>query len=185
MKLTIVRDDKMVIIDGVGYTCDLTLFDDLSWIRDYDLRTWGRFHALQWYGDPDEFGEYGDGQPEPYGEVEFTRPVPNLVIKTLGVFHQAIPLWENAKAAEEKRIADEEAEALRLQEEEEARLREAYEALERETTIALQEMEEQMQSVEESYFNIEDKMNELMSSEDEDIAALQLEEDLEKLLADL
>jgi hypothetical protein len=186
MRLTIVRDDNLIIKDGVGYNADLSLFDDLSWIQNYDLKTWGRFHALQWYGDPDEFGEYGEmGESQPYGEVEFKKPVPNLIIKQLGVYNQAIHLWEKSKAAEEKRIADEEAERLRLEQEEEAKIREAYEALERETAAALQEIEDQMQSVEESYLDLEEKMNEVMSSEDEDIAALQLEADLEKLLADL
>ena len=185
MKLTIIRDDNMIIKDALGYNADCSVFDDLSWIDGYDRKTWGRFHALQWYGDQDEFGEYGEGEEEPYGEIEFKRPVPNHKIKSLGVFHQAISIWENAKAADEKRIAEEESELLRLQEEEEARIREAYEALERETAVALQEIEDQMQSVEDNFSDLEQSMQQAMSSEDEEAAALQLEQDLEKLLADL
>lgn len=185
MRLTIIRDDNMIIKDAVGYNADCSVFDDLSWIDGYDRKTWGRFHALQWHGDPDEFDEYGEGEEEPYGEIEFKKPVPNHKIKSLGVFHQAISLWENAKAAEEKRIADEEAELLRLQQEEEARIREAYEALERETQTALQEIEDQMRSVQDNFTDLEQSMQQAMSSEDEEAAALQLEQDLEKLLADL
>lgn len=185
MRLTIVRDDNMIIKDGIGYVTDLSVFDDCGWIEGYDRKEWGRFHALQWYGVPDEDGEYGNGSSRPYGEIEFKKPVPNYTITRLGVFEQAVSLWESAKVAEEERVAAEEAERQRLKEEEEARIREAYEALERETATALQEIEDQMQSVEETYLDLEEKMQSIMSSEDEDIAALQLEEDLEKLLADL
>lgn len=159
MRLTIVRADNLIIKDGVGYYTDLSVFDDLSWVEGYDLKTWGKFHALQWYGDPDEDGEYGFDQEEPYGEVEFKKTVPNLIIKELGVFEQAISLWETAKLEDEQKIAAAEAEAQRLREEEEARIRDAY-------------LELDMQSL-------------LSTSSDEDEIALRLEEDLEKLLADL
>ena len=159
MRLTIVRADNLIIKDGVGYYADLSVFDDLSWVEGYDLKTWGKFHALQWYGDADEDGEYGFDQEEPYGEVEFKKTVPNLIIKELGVFEQAISLWEAAKLEDEQRIAAAEAEAQRLRDEEEARIRDAY-------------LELDMQSL-------------LSTSSDEDEIALRLEEDLEKLLADL
>lgn len=159
MRLTIVRADNLIIKDGVGYYTDLSVFDDLSWVEGYDLKTWGKFHALQWYGDPDEDGEYGFDQEEPYGELEFKKTVPNLIIKELGVFEQAISLWEAAKLEDEQRIAAAEAEAQRLREEEEARIRDAYLELDMETLLS--------------------------TNADEDVVALKLEEDLEKLLADL
>ncbi len=160
MRLTIVRADNMIIKDGLGYTADLSVFDDLSWVEGYDQKSWGKFHALQWYGDPDEDGEYGFGQDGPYGEVEFKKTVPNLIIKELGVYEQALALWEASKLAEEERIAAEEAEAQRLREEEEARIRDAYLELDMQTMLS-------------------------NNVTDEDAVALQLEEDLEKLLADL
>lgn len=159
MRLTIVRADNLIIKDGVGYYTDLSVFDDLSWVEGYDLKTWGKFHALQWYGDPDEDGEYGFDQEEPYGELEFKKTVPNLIIKELGVFEQAISLWETAKLEDEQRIAAAEAEAQRLREEEEARIRDAYLELDMETLLS--------------------------TNADEEVVALQLEEELEKLLADL
>jgi len=118
MRMTIVKDDERIIIDGEGYTTDLSVFDDLSWIEGYDQKTWGKFHALQWYGEPDEDGEYGFGLEEPHGEIEFKKTVPNLIIKELGVYEQAISLWEKAKLDEKERIEKEEAELLRLREEE-------------------------------------------------------------------
>jgi len=186
MRLTIIKDDNMIIKDALGYNADLSVFEDLSWVEGYDLKTWGRFQAFQWYGDPDEDGEYGpDGRDEPYGEIEFKKPVQNVIVDELGVYAQAISLWENAKVAEEERIAAEEAELLRLQQEEEARIREAYEALERETSAALQEIQDQMEEVEQSYQNVEHEMEQAMSNEEEETSAMQLEEELERLLADL
>jgi hypothetical protein len=165
MRLTIVRDDNLIIKDGVGYYADLSVFDDLSWIPDYDAKSWGKFHALQWYGYADEYGEYGFGLEEPHGEIEFKKPVPNLIVKELGIYEQALPLWEAAKLAEEERIAAEEAERQRLKEEEEARIRDAYLELDNQLDLDMQEL--------------------LSDDVDEDLVALQLEEDLEKLLADL
>jgi len=160
MRLTIVRSDNLIIKDGIGYTADLTIFDDLSWIENYDFKTWGRFHALQWYGDPDEDGEYGFGEDEPYGEIEFKKNVSNVIIKELGVYENALSLWEASKLVEAERIAAEEAEAQRLREEEEARIRDAYLELDMENLIST-------------------------NSDEDDATALQLEKDLEKLLADL
>lgn len=158
MRLTIVRADNMIIKDGLGYTADLSIFDDLSWIEGYDQKSWGKFHALQWYGDPDEDGEYGFGQDHPYGEIEFKKTVPNFIIKELGVYEQALSLWEESKLAEEERIAAEQAETQRLIDEE--RIRDAYLELDMQTMLA-------------------------NNITDQDAVALQLEEDLEKLLADL
>ena len=123
--MTLIRGDNVIVIDNVAYFTDLSEFDDLSWIPEYDT-SWGKFHALQWYGEPDEDGLYGFGLQEPHGEVEFKRSVPNYIIKELGVFERAITLWEEAKLAEEERIRKEEEERLRLLEEEEAKLRETY-----------------------------------------------------------
>lgn len=120
--MAIIRDDNLIIIDGVGYYADLSEFDNLSWISDYDRLTWGRFHALQWYGDLDP----DDGIDDPYGEVEFKKPVPNLIIKELGVYERAITLWEESKSAEEERMRLEEIERLRLQKEEEDELKNTY-----------------------------------------------------------
>lgn len=159
MRLTIIRSDNLIIKDGEGYYADCSVFDDLSWIEGYDAKTWGAFHALQWYGYADEHGEYGWGQEEPHGELEFKKTVPNVIIKELGVFEQSLKLWEDAKAAEEARIAAEQAEAQRRREEEEARIRDAYLELDMETLLS--------------------------TSAAEDEIALKLEEDLEKLLADL
>lgn len=185
MRMTIIRDDNLIIIDGEGYNADCSVFDDLSWIGEqYDRKTWGRFHALQWYGTEDEFGEYGDGREQPYGELEFTKPVQNLIMSNLGVFSQATALWESARSAVLAAAAAAEAEQLRLQEEEEARIREAYEALERETQAAL----------EQSYNELEENINELLDSvegvvtdgaESNDSNVDQLEQELEDLLADL
>jgi hypothetical protein len=126
MRLTIIRDDNLIIKDGIGYYADLSEFDDLSWIEGYNLKTWGKFHALQWYGDPDEDGEYGFGLDEPYGEIEFKKTVPNFIIKELGIYERSIFLWEKSKLAEEERIAAAEAEAQRLKEEEEAAMAAVY-----------------------------------------------------------
>ena len=163
MRLTIIRSDNLIVKEGEGYHADCSVFDDLSWVEGYDAKSWGGFHALQWYGYPDEHGEYGWGQEEPHGELEFKKPVPNLIIKELGVFEQALTLWEEAKIAEQERLAAElaasEAEAQRLREEEEARIRDAYLELDMQTLLS--------------------------TPTDEDAVALKLEEDLEKLLADL
>jgi len=189
MRMTIIRDDNLIIIDGEGYNADCSVFDDLSWIGEqYDRRTWGRFHALQWYGTEDEFGEYGDGREQPYGELEFSKPVPNLIIGNLGVFNEAQTLWESSKSAALAAAAAEEAEQLRLQEEEETRIREAYEALERETQAALEQSQAEL---EQSYNELEENINELLDdvdtvvSENNDENAAQLEQELEDLLADL
>lgn len=136
MRLTIVKDDGLIIKDGVGYYADLSVFDDLNWISNYDLKTWGRFHAFQWYGDPNEDGEYGFGLDEPYGEVEFKKPVPNFIIKELGIYEQAISLWESEKLAEEERIQREEKERIRLQEEEESSFREIFTDFDLETLLS-------------------------------------------------
>jgi hypothetical protein len=46
MRLTIIRDDNLIIKDGVGYYTDLSVFDDLSWVNGYDQKSWGKFHLV-------------------------------------------------------------------------------------------------------------------------------------------
>lgn len=191
--MAIIADDNLIIIDGYGYVTDISSISDLSWIQGWSKKTHGKLHAFHWYGTPDEDGDFGEEYAEaPYGEIEFKKPIPNMIIHELGPFAGAKELWNNARLEEEARIVAEEAEARRLAEEEETRLREAYEALERETAAALQEIETQMSAVEDSYqeqmenlVDIEEQLEEVMTSDEEDVAAQQLEEDLEKLLADL
>jgi hypothetical protein len=136
MRMTIVKNDRLIIIDGEGYYADLGVFDDISWIENYDEKQWGKFHALQWYGDPNENGEYGFGETEPYGEIEFSKPVPNLIIKQLHGFEQAISIWENAKLAEQERIRLEEEMRIKLREEEEAKILESYKDFDLESLLS-------------------------------------------------
>lgn len=185
MNLTIIKDDDLIIIDGVGYHCDCSVFTDLTWIPDWTKKTHGKFHAFHWYGTPDEDGEYGDDYlSQPYGEVEFKKSVPHHQIDSLGPFAQAQGLWEAAKQAAVDALAAEEAERIRSAEEEESRIRDAYMDLQ---TQLDSELDIQNQELSE----IEDNMQELLADETEeeeafeDSVAFQLEEELEKLLADL
>lgn len=137
MRLTIVKDDDLIIKDGVPYFVDLSSkFNDMSWIPDYDLKIWGKFHALQWYGDPNEDGEYGFGKDEPHGEVEFKKSVPNLIIKELGIFEEALSLWESASIIEKERIETEEKNRQLYLLEEEEELRKTYIDFDLETLLS-------------------------------------------------
>ena len=91
MRMTIIPIDSRVTIDGISIG-DL----DLSWIPE-------NVHAVQWY--------------DTYGEVELVTRDPNIDIIELGIYEQAIPLWETKKIEldlielerlEKNRLAEEE-----------------------------------------------------------------------------
>ena len=99
MRLTIVPQDKTVIVDCVAYDIDM------DWVPEIEgKKVW----AVQWF----------DGE----GEVEFYGPSENLKITKLGVFQKAIDLWnmkkEEADKLEQQRLEEE---ARLLAEQEEAR----------------------------------------------------------------
>jgi hypothetical protein len=80
MKLTIIPSDKTIGIDGKFY---LDIQEDFSWVP-------ADVHAVQWY--------------ETWGEVEFIdKNVPNERIEELGIYEQAIEIYDN----ETKKIQDE------------------------------------------------------------------------------
>jgi uncharacterized LabA/DUF88 family protein len=89
--MTIIPVDSRVTIDGVSIG-DL----DLSWIPE-------NIHAVQWY--------------DTYGEVELVTSDPNIDITELGIYEQAIPLWESKKLELEE-LQRERLEQERLMEEE-------------------------------------------------------------------
>lgn len=86
MRLTIIPSDKFISIDGQGL---LDIEQDLSWIPS-------NVHAVQWY--------------DTWGEVEYKDETPNLRIKELGIFEQAVQDLNNEIVRiEQKQIADAEA----------------------------------------------------------------------------
>tara|TARA_R100000231_G_C5320067_1_gene163135 strand:- start:939 stop:1400 length:462 start_codon:yes stop_codon:yes gene_type:complete len=78
MRLTIIREDKTVIKDGVGY-----IVDNLNWLDS-------KIHAVQWDTDKGEI-EYGDGSE-------------NTAITDITPYNQSLIDWETAK---DKEAADE------------------------------------------------------------------------------
>jgi len=114
MRMTIIPVDSRVSIDG--YSIDGL---DLSWIPE-------NIHAVQWY--------------DTYGEVELVTTEPNIVITELGIYEQAIPLWE-AKKIELDQLESERLEQDRIFEEERQQklIQELYEM---ESKIASQEINE-------------------------------------------
>jgi hypothetical protein len=80
MKLTIVPDDTLVIIDG-----NPIKGIDMSWIPLYETKSgiMTSVHAVQWYEDR--------------GEVELKCNDPNIQIIELGVFETAIGKYEEKK----------------------------------------------------------------------------------------
>ena len=78
MRLTIIREDKTVIKDGVGY-----IVDNLNWLDS-------KIHAIQWDTDNGEI-EYGDGSE-------------NTAITDITPYNQSLTDWETAK---NKEAADE------------------------------------------------------------------------------
>ncbi len=91
MRMTIIPVDSIIIIDGFP-----TPNVDLSWIPE-------NVHAVQWY--------------DTYGEVELVTSDPNIDITELGIYEQAIPLWESKKLELEE-LERERLEQERLMEEE-------------------------------------------------------------------
>lgn len=75
MKITVIRDDNTVSIDGEGYSVDLSSLDS-------------SIHAIQWH--------------DTVGEVEMKdsrgRMIENREITSFDEFAFIIPLWEEAKA---------------------------------------------------------------------------------------
>lgn len=71
MRLIIVREDKAVIKDGVGY-----FVDNLDWLDT-------KINAIQWYDDK--------------GEVEYLDGSENTVITDITPYNQALTDWETAK----------------------------------------------------------------------------------------
>lgn len=80
MRLTIIPDDKSIGINGYFYT---NIQEDLSWIPD-------NIHAVQWY--------------DTWGEIEYTDGSPNEKIEELGIFQQAVDLYEDI----ERKVKEEE-----------------------------------------------------------------------------
>ena len=130
MRLTIIPCDKSVYIDGVAY-----LDIDMTWISEIEGK---QVHAVQWY----------DGE----GEVEFVGNFENLKIKKLGVFEQAIELW-NAKKTESDKL-----EQQRLEEEE--RLKKEQEELQKQMFIAASVDDEEDED-NELFFDIEELLKEI------------------------
>lgn len=74
MRLTIIRTDGFIAIDGIGYRVDLTSIDH-------------RIHAVQWYDDRGEI-EYADSRG---------RIVENVEITSLDDFQHVISLWHYSR----------------------------------------------------------------------------------------
>jgi hypothetical protein len=79
MRLSIIPSDGSVYVDGSGY-----INIDLSWIPEIDGK---KIHAVQWLDDE--------------GEIEFVGSAQNMKINDLGIFEQAISLWNEKKEEEE------------------------------------------------------------------------------------
>lgn len=75
MKMTIIPEDGVVVIDGKAYNKI-----DLSWIDP-------SYHAVQWYGDQGEIEIYANG-----------KPVENRPITSITEFQRAIDAWNKRKA---------------------------------------------------------------------------------------
>lgn len=72
MRMTIIREDNFISVDGKGY------FDfDMSWVPTYNGVP---VHAVQWYDD--------------HGEIELESRDSNIEIVDLGSFNEAYRLWK-------------------------------------------------------------------------------------------
>ena len=74
MRLTLIRTDGFIAIDGVGYNVDLSSVDH-------------RIHAVQWYDDQGEI-EYADSRG---------RIIENAGITSLDEFQYVISLWHQKR----------------------------------------------------------------------------------------
>jgi len=72
MRLTIIVEDRLVSVDGVGYNLPESI--DLSWIPS---DVW----AVQWY--------------DTYGEIEYNDGKLNSTINDLGIFQQAVTAFNS------------------------------------------------------------------------------------------
>lgn len=85
MRLTLIRTDGFISIDGVGYNVDLSTIDQT-------------IHALQWYEDQGEI-EYADSRG---------RIVENVEITSLDDFQYVISLWHQKRYQDlQDSVADE------------------------------------------------------------------------------
>ena len=91
MRITIIPVDSKIVIDGIVAN-DV----DLSWVPE-------NVHAVQWF--------------DTYGEIELLTREPNIDITELGIYSQAIPIWE-AKKLELEEEERERIEQERLKQEE-------------------------------------------------------------------
>jgi hypothetical protein len=71
MRITIIPVDSKIVIDGIVAN-DV----DLSWVPE-------NVHAVQWF--------------DTYGEIELLTREPNIDITELGIYSQAVPIWEVKK----------------------------------------------------------------------------------------
>lgn len=104
MKLTIIPADNFIYVDGTGYGNI-----DLTWVPNIDDK---KVHAVQWLDDE--------------GEIEFVGPHQNLRITELGVFEQAINLWNERNDEEVARRKSELDLEERRKKDEEERLRSQF-----------------------------------------------------------
>lgn len=83
MRLTLIRSDGFISIDGVGYIVDLSTIDPA-------------IHAVQWYEDQ--------------GEIEYTdsrgRIVENVNITSIDNFQHVISLWQDKKQQDLQNTVD-------------------------------------------------------------------------------
>jgi hypothetical protein len=130
MRLSIIPCDNSVYIDGVSY-----LDIDMTWVPKIEGK---EVHAVQW----------SNGE----GEVEFVGNFENLKIKKLGVFEQAIELW-NAKKTEYDKLKQQ-----RLDEEE--RLKKEQEELQKQMFITASVDDEEDEDGD-LFFDIEELLKEI------------------------
>ena len=134
MRLTIITEDKTVLVNRVAYTVDM------DWVPEIEgKKVW----AVQWFDSE--------------GEVEFYGPSQSLKITKLGVFEKAIELW-NLKKEE----ADKEADKLEQQRlEEEARLLAEQEELRKSMFTIVPDDEEEDDEEEDLFYDIEELLKEI------------------------
>jgi hypothetical protein len=133
MKLSIHVNDSSVYVDGFCHT-DI----DMSWVPDFDGTN---VHAVQWYDD--------------HGEIELVTLDPNIHITELGVFEQALTLWE-----EKHKEYLEELEKIRLREEEEDRLRQE-EMIRQSQLVSDAVLDHAYEDDMDMYYNIEELLKEI------------------------